>query len=477
MLVGILVAGALLRVGWAVAAPQEPEWDPVPSDPGWYLFLGEMVSSGEGYSYYVPEVDEAQATGYYPPGYPLVLGGLIWATDLLPVDVSELSAAVALNVVLSVAMIGLVFELGRRLVNVRGGLAAAAVVALWPNLIFHSGVVLTETLTLFLLLTMLLVTLASPAVARSPGVWRLLTIGALFGLVALVRPTSVVLGPLFLLFWLLNGNRSDLKRTAATALKRTAVVAAATLVVILPWTVRNWVQLGEPVLISTNTGDNLCIGYNPDATGAYGDPGGYCLGGLDVHDPAGESRAEFDLRRQSETLDRAREGLRDNPQQIFTLMPDRLRYTIWDDADGLDAANDYDRQPLFSSGVRGLLQGSANIFYVGVMAAGIVGGVLLAASWRAGRRDDQAGRCWFLAAAGAVQLVPPLITFGDPRFKLPIYPTVAVFAAVTIVVLLGRLAGRGDGLDPDEEVAGGSAPGDHARQDEPLDLLPAGSGD
>lgn len=439
-LVAVLVAGAVLRIAWAAVAPEEPEWDPVPSDPGWYLFIGDMVSEGEGYSYVVDEDFETQATGYYPPGYPLVLGGVFWLTDALPGDVSDLDAAVALNVLLSVATIALVFELGRRVVNARVGLAAAGVMALWPNLVFHSGVVLTETLTLFLLVALFLVVLASAGVARSPGRWRLLTVGALFGMVGLVRPTSLVFAPVFLFFWLPSGARK--------AIGRTALVAAATFAVILPWTARNWVQLGEPVLISTNTGDNLCIGYNPDATGSYGDPGDYCLGGISTHDPAVESRGEYDVRRQSETMERAWETIKDNPQRIFTLMPSRLRSTLWDDADGLAAANDYGRrskaellndpersvEPLFSDSTRDLLRGGANLFYLGALAVTAVGSWLVVKRWRAGR-GDPAGRLGFLGAAALLQLVSPLLTFGDARFKMPIYPTMAVFAGVALVVV------------------------------------------
>lgn len=459
-----MIVGALLRIGWAVATPEEPQWDPVPSDPGWYMHLGDMVSNGDGYSYIVKtgpdDLDlEAQSTGYYPPGYPLVLGGLFWATetatDVLPFDVSDLDAAVALNVVLSVATIALVFELGRRVVNARAGLAAAAVVALWPNLIFHSGVVLTETLTLFLLVTMYLIALASSRVARAPGIWRLLTVGVLFGLVGLVRPTSLVLGPLFGLFWFFNARSGSLReddrqafmRRALVAVRSTAVVAVGTLLVILPWTARNWAQLGDPVLISTNTGDNVCIGYNPDATGGYGDPGDYCLGGLNTHDPTVESRGEYDVRRQSETLERARQSIEDSPQRIFTLMPDRLRRTLWDDSDGLAAANDYGRrsnpeplsdpfldvQELFSSGTRNLLRSGANLYYLGAIAVTAAGAWLLARHSRTGR-GDPGGRRWFLAAAALTQLVPPLITFGDARFKMPIYPTMAILAGAAAVV-------------------------------------------
>ena len=40
--------------------------------------------------------------------------------------------------------------------------------------------------------------------------------------------------------------------------------------------------------------------------------------------------------------------------------------------------------------------------------------------------------------AAPVQLVSPLVTFGEPRFKMPIYPALAIVAAVGVVGLLRR---------------------------------------
>ncbi len=42
---------------------------------------------------------------------------------------------------------------------------------------------------------------------------------------------------------------------------------AAFVLTIAPWTARNWITLGSPVLISTNAGVTLRIGHAPDATG------------------------------------------------------------------------------------------------------------------------------------------------------------------------------------------------------------------
>jgi 4-amino-4-deoxy-L-arabinose transferase-like glycosyltransferase len=415
----VLALGAVARVAWVLAAAQRPE---ALRDPSLYLILGEMVADGNGYEY---PGEEGGVTAYYPPGYPLALGALGWLVRLLPlVDLSLFGVAIAFNVVLSVATIALVFELGRRLVSVSVGLAAAAVMALWPNLIFHTGVILTETLFLFLLVAMLLVALATPEVARAPGRWRMLSTGVLLGLVGMVRPTSFVIAPLFLLLWWREG--------VATALRRTALVGVAVLLVVLPWTARNVVRMDSAVLISTNMGDNLCMGHHPGATGTYSFADDhYCFVGLQ----SGE-RPDFETERQSETLDRALTHMRREPSQIVGLMPAKLRYTLDSDADGLAAATDYGAQRLFGDGYMDLLRWSANAYYAVVGILGLGGAVLLVARREAARRQ------LFLVLAGAVQLVPPLLTFGDPRFKMPLYPTLAVCAGAAAVALAGRFRKR-----------------------------------
>jgi 4-amino-4-deoxy-L-arabinose transferase-like glycosyltransferase len=395
----IVGVGTALRIVWAVKAQEPQEL----RDPVFYLLLGDQVANGNGYSY--PGADGG-VTAYYPPGYPLLLAALIWLVGLGPWDVAAFDLAVVTNVVLSVATIGLVFALGRRLVNSRVGLVAAAVFAVWPNLVFHTGVVLTETLFLFLFVLMLLVALPTPEIARSPSVRRLVAVGLLFGAAGLVRPVSLVIAPLFLVLWWPDG--------VVRALRNVAIVGAATVALIAPWTIRNAITMDSPILLSANFGDNFCIGNNPEAAGGYALPD-YCFRGLEE----GE-RPEYEVRRQSETLDRAVRWVRENPGDALGLVPDRARYTLRDDHDGLTAANDW-------------LSALADGFYYAVAVAAVAG--LVVSALRGAWRD----RRWVIFVLTApVQLISPLVTFGEPRFKMPLYPVLAVVAAVGVVGLLNR---------------------------------------
>src|SRR5699024_11118374 len=57
----------------------------------------------------------------------------------------------------------------------------------------------------------------------------------------------------------------DPRRVAPAAL---AILVGA-IACIAPWTIRNQIRMDAFVAISTNTGDNLCIGHNPEANGAF----------------------------------------------------------------------------------------------------------------------------------------------------------------------------------------------------------------
>ena len=447
-LVGLVAVGAVLRIVWATLAQEPQEL----RDPVLYLLLGDQLADGEGYSY--PGVDGG-VTAYYPPGYPLLLGALIWLVGVFPGDPSAFDVAIATNVVLSVALIPLVFALGRRLAGVRVGLVAAAVVTVWPNLVFHSGVVLTETLFLVLFVAMLLVALATPDVARHPGWRRVVATGLLLGAAGLVRPVTFVVAPLFLVLWWGDGVRR--------AVAKLAVVGLAAVALVVPWTVRNAVTMDSPILLSANFGDNFCIGNHPGATGGYRLPDA-CFEGLE----SGE-RPAYEVRRQSETLDRGLTFVREHPADVVGLLGWKAYYTLSSDHDGLVVAADWGERPLFEARRMDLLESLADGAYYAVLAAAVLGVALLVRNRGAGER-----RWLFLLLTVPLQMVPPLVTFGEPRFKMPIYPVLAVAAALGVTAAWRATRGldltaTGDDVDVDA-VAIGVGPDAPAGQ-------PAGGGD
>lgn len=457
VLAATLVGGAVARFGWATQVERPREL----RDPVFYMLLGEQVAKGDGYTY--PQFDEATGaflgnfpTAYYPPGYPLFLAPFYWVARILPGDISLFGTAVVLNVLLSILLIWLVFLLGRRLAGPKVGLAAAVTTAIWPNLIFYSGIVLTETLFLVVLTLLFLVALATPEVARAPGWRRIVAVGALLGLVGLIRPVSLVIAPLLVLLWWSDG--------VARALKRLAVVGTVTVLVLVPWSILSTIRMDSPVLLSLNFGDNLCMGYRDGADGGFS-LAPDCFDGYEQYD-----RPAYETRRQSDNIERATTWLKEHPGTAIGLIPDRARYTLQDDDDGIRAAGDYGANPVAGPGTVRLLGNLANGFYYLLAAVSVVGIVLLV------RRGDWAQRRWQVFALSApVGLLSPLATFGDPRFKMPIYPVLAICAGVAVAALFDRRSATAagetgtdaEGTDPAGDGDGEASPAPELAGDRP----------
>ena len=146
-----------------------------------YPLFAEGIAEGRGY------LSLGQhPTAYYPPGYPFFLGGLQWILDRVGLGEHLVLVAGLLQALLGGLAVGAVVVAGARLGGRRVALVAGVVLALWPNLIIHSSLMLSETL----FIAVFTVTLAGAA----PGARRptLVVPGARGGR---VRPGAVHADP------------------------------------------------------------------------------------------------------------------------------------------------------------------------------------------------------------------------------------------------------------------------------------------
>jgi len=312
----LLGIAAAVRIVWALHATR-----PITAmgDPAMYGFLADRIVRGDGYTY----VDHV-ATAYYPPGYPFALAGVQWLLERIGADVPRYVRMTMLNYLPSVLVIGLTWGITRRLFDRTTAAVAAALVALWPNVVFFVAIGFTETLFVFLAYAALWVVLGVPWDAEALTDKRLAAFGALVALAALVRPLTLPFLVLFPVALRLGGF------AWRDALRRAGVAAAAAAVVLAPWAVRNTVAFGSLAVVSTNMGDNLCIGRNPEAYGGYNLPKG-CIAGDD------ESEAEND---RGNTI-AAVEYAADHPLTELRLAYKRAYYTYRDDHDALNDTSGY----------------------------------------------------------------------------------------------------------------------------------------
>jgi 4-amino-4-deoxy-L-arabinose transferase-like glycosyltransferase len=403
----IVAVGVVLRVAWAVYAARTPVGL---HDPLFYRLLSDSIAQGHGYSYPPPFNGPGVGfapTAYYPPGYAALLGAVEWLTVHTPLPEGITTIVVLVNLTAAAASIVLVYAIGRHIADERTGIVAAAIVALWPNLILHTTVTLSETV--FIAIMLLAVWLAVKVPPHGQQWARLCAVGAAVGVATLVRPVALPLIVAFAVGWLVAG--LGWRQTLA----RGGVVALACAAVIAPWVVRNAVVMGSPVL-STNSGDNLCMSRQPGATGAF-QLTQYCNA-----EQVGLHRPESEIAKNDDGQEKALTFVREHPAREVRLWFSRLRFGFGNDADGVRAVESYDEDRFLPDWLRTTATALANVWF------SLVGVVALVSLWWWLRSRNAGGWMTFMAIIG-VGVVPIVGFFGDPRFHVPIDPLLAILAA------------------------------------------------
>ncbi|HET8813686.1 MAG TPA: hypothetical protein VFM51_01870 [Solirubrobacterales bacterium] len=260
-LVAILALGLGLRVAEA--------WDGRPPvyDAAAYGAIAANLADGDGFTV---GSEATQPSSNYSPGVPLFAAGLYEVTG----GEDERLARVALAVIGALSVL-FAYLIGRRLgralnqprssevgsAPVWPALVGAGVVAIYPALLEYQGMLMGEPLAATLLSGGVLAVLW----AWEGGWVRWLLPGALFGVLALVRPEYLGVAALVALVVFAREASSDWRRS----LLRTGFFLGAFVIVLAPWTIRNAVALDRFVPISTGGGQVLFAGtYLP----SDGDP-------------------------------------------------------------------------------------------------------------------------------------------------------------------------------------------------------------
>lgn len=408
-----MAVGLALRVAWVAYAGRQPVGL---YDPARYLGFANQIARGNGYV----EPLTGQATAYYPPGYPYFLGAVALVARHVGLAHHVAQVAGYLQAVLGALTVGAAAVVARRLLNPAAAVVAAVLLALYPNLIFNTAALLSETLYNALFVGALAVLLWRPRGAGLSG-RRLATFSVLLGLAMLTRPISVAFLPLLFLVWWFD------TRSLREAAQRTAVVMGVLVVLIAPWTVRNALRMHSFVPMSTNTGDNLCIGHHPHASGAFDafDPrtAKFCDTGSGV-----QFGSRSEVRNDRLKTDRSLAYLRGHLGREPWLIWRRGFYMFQQDHDGIYAVQSY-HAPLpgnwhMDPGTEDVLIRVADGYYTVVALLGAAGLVFLAATGRGDRL--------LVVAAAVATVVVPLAFFGDARFKVPVLPLLTIAAAVLV---------------------------------------------
>jgi 4-amino-4-deoxy-L-arabinose transferase-like glycosyltransferase len=407
-LYGVLAVALVLRVAWALYVQEEPSNF---GDPIIYLNSARGIADGVGYRLFL----STYPTAFHPIGYPGWLAGIVWAAKTIGLERHDTLLITLAQALLGTASVALLYAIARRLFDHRVAIIAAALTACFPNLIFYSGLIYSETLYVFgILLAVWIVVRADWNPVPS------LPVIALFGLVVgfttLVRPFTLPL-PLFLGIALLRAGA----RWADTA-RVVAIALGIAVLVLVPWTIRNSRALDAFVPVSTNLGDTLCLDNSPGAYGGFRELPVECSPRFEG--PTAEAKQNsFNLRV-------AMRWARDHPIDELELLPRRLWYGYRTDHDGV-AEVASSRGGAVQPWARVPLVVLANLYYWFVAILGLVAVPKL---WRDGRR------LFVLLVAASIAAVPFLL-YGLVRFHVPLLPFLALGAAVPIDAMLRRRSG------------------------------------
>jgi hypothetical protein len=288
-----------LRLALVLLVPVAP-W----SDAAWYYGRAVTLAAEGAYA------ETGLPTAFWPIGYPGFLGLLFRVTG------PSVAVAQGANLVFAAASFALAYSVTKRLFeSERAARLAVLMLTIYPNNAAYVPLLLTETLYSFLLLSAIWL-------LCSRGIRGRLVLAALvFALGILVKTQTVLLVPIvaFLILW----DRWAVRDAARPAIEAVLVTSMA-LLILAPWTYRNYRTFGHFILVSTNGGISLLEGNNSSVVGDYAHDFSYT-------DPLVKA-AGFSVRDQVAADGRARSlalhWIRAHPRDFLLLMPKKI-FRLW----------------------------------------------------------------------------------------------------------------------------------------------------
>lgn len=305
--IGATACALLLRAGGATYFPLEPA-----NDHEMFYRLAASVAAGTGYGWgYGP-------TAFFPPGMPLLLAAVFAVAGTGPV------VAKAVGLLAGTALVPASYAFARGLAPEAVARWTAVLVALSPTLVAYSATVGYEPVLAMVVLAWARLTWSHGA-RRDGGTGRAAAMGLLCGIGTLIKPICLLLPAISLGVW--AAWRAPLARSVAAASVATLLMFA----VVLPWTVRNWLALGHPVLVSTNGGVVL---YSANHTGSRG-----------IATPVSPLPGEVDEVSRDRVRQRAAtEWIGSHPGEFLGLMVPKAVYG-WGTTSSIMSFVSYDRLP------------------------------------------------------------------------------------------------------------------------------------
>ena len=418
---GITIAGLALRLAWVLYL----DTIPLGGDPHWYYVVAINLAEGHGFVANRGDLFEVpgpgEATAFWSPAYSFALAGVF---KLFGVSVTS---AKVFNALVAAATIPFVFALGSALFDRRVGLGAAALFAMFPNAIAWTPLLFPEQLFVLLFVAALWVLVAFP-IDEGRRWLPVVAFGALVALATLTRGQGAVLVPVAVVYWLArSGWRPALRATALS------LVAAAA--VVMPWTVRNAIEMDAFIPISTNSAAAIRAGHAPDSSGTTmwtSDPvHGVYMWEMMRH-------TDWEVRSYRVYTRRGIEYALTHPGHELELTGSKIYHTYRSDAGVIPWLTTLGATPIEPQALEDALWHVFDYGYYVLLFAALASTPL----WL--RRDP---RSWLLANIVVMWTLFHIAFLGEPRYHVPLYPVFAIAAVAGLVAIWGEVARRSAGAN------------------------------
>ena len=332
-----------------------------------------------------------------------------------------LVARILQGILVGVFMPWLAYRLGRRHFNPQVGLVAAGIVAFYVYFVYYTGALMTEMFYITGILWVLdiaghLGQRDSSKATLLRGDWLLL--GLALGITVLLRQVFLLFIP-FLYLWLLWRSYQGSLREAGLMLRKLIGTTIVLLLMILPWTYRNYQVFNQFVLLNTNAGFAFFWGNHPIH--------GYDF--IPILPPDGPSYQQLipeELRHLNEAaLDRAL-----LKESLATIQADPVRYLIL----SLSRAKEYFK--FWPTADSSTISNLSRVLSFGILWPFMLYGLL--AHWRHIWSSERFILYLFIVIYTGVHL----LTWSLIRYRLPIDAVLIIFAGSALLDLRTRLFNR-----------------------------------
>ena len=400
LIVTIIFAAALgIRIGAVLLEPETPI-----ADAADYHRIATSLAEGQGY------VNTAgRSTAWRPPGYPAFLALIYRVTG------SSVGAATIVQSFVGALAVLMLMLLGSTVLNQIEGVIAAVIAAVYPLFVSLPRLLLSENLSLLLTIT----TLCAVAMyLKSPRVEWLVLFGGVSGVNTLVRGGNLMLPVILgagLLIVAIRSKPDEWKHLSV----RLLLPIALFVVILAPWTVRNYRVFHRFVPVATQEGLTLYGSYWPPVKN-----GRFIWGNLPgIEDPniAAANNLPDEIAASKFLHQTTVARLREQPAYFFRIIPSKLISLL--------VPLDWEILPHpIGTGRR------INWGYILIAVPAMFGFLLLCRN----RRPNQ----WLLLVIPILVLVQTIVFYGSPRFRLPAEPIAILFASAGLAHTWGFLKNR-----------------------------------